>query len=417
MLDHVPYNVTLRADINRTLIFLSFLLCRNVVEMSSNETQKSVLRLLKHPLLVRHILIREFFYRHHSPPPPPPPSTSTAQTRQKIVEIIAGTANGCLSELGYFPGMPQRFKELEDQNAQWRLENMKLFQDNASLLELIHQQNERIKEMRAPDSEKNIRIMELNSELQKTRIQRDELARAQSASNRTPSQLQQDFAILQGDYLRIITGYRSKCAEVERLQHQVRALIARPQPQAWTPQAQTQYRPQHQPQQAQQQAQQQNRPQVQQHPQHQLQQQFQQQSRPQIQHQFQPLHQLVYVQRPQPNHLAQQQSAPTLLQPHVQKRVQQHSQSVPAISGPQPGQQYSLSQTQQAIFEQRYQAILLSQHHRPRQSSGSMPGTRCFNFLIVQKVKDVPVFLFFLFLLNTSTRSGQVSFFYLPRLG
>ena len=315
------------------------------------------------------------FYRHHSPPPPPP--TSTAQTRQKIVEIIAGTANGCLSEVGYLPGMPQRFKELEDQNAQWRLENTKLFQDNASLLELIHQQNERIKEMRAPDSDKNIRIMELNSELQKTRLQRDELARAQSVNNRSPSQLQQDFASLQGDYLRIITGYRSKCAEVERLQHQVRALIAQfsasSQPQAWTPQAQTQYRPQHQ-----QQAQQQSRPQVQQHPQHQLQQQLQQQSRPQIQHQSQPQHQLVYVQRPQPNHLAQQQSAPTLLQPHVQKRVQQHSQSVPAISGPQPGQQYPLSQTQQAILEQRYQAILLSQHNRPRQSSGSMPGTRCF---------------------------------------
>lgn len=314
-------------------------------------------------------------------------STSVAQSRQKFVEILAGTANGSHSELGYFPDMPQRFKELEDQNAQWRLENTKLYQDNASLLGLIRQQNEHIKEICAPDSEKNIRIMELNSELQKTRIQRDELARAQTANNRTPSQLQQDFTNLQGDYMRILTGYRSKCAEVERLQHQIRTLTAQfsSRPQS-LPQVQTQHIPQHQPQQ---QAQQQSRPQVQQHPQHQLQQQFQPQSLPQIQHQYQPVHQLVYVQRPQANHPAQWESGPSLLHTHVQ---QQHPRSVPGpqqqsppVFGQVQKQKNPLSQTQQAIFDQRNQAIPTSQHPRSRQSSGNVPGMRCFVFLIVQR--------------------------------
>ena len=377
-----------RAGIFRTwiLIYVSY-----VEIMSINETQKSVFRLLKHPLLVRLILIREF-YRHHSLSRVP--STSALQSRQKFVEILAGTtANGSFSELGYISDMSQRFKELEDQNAQWKLENTKLYQDNASLLGLIRQQNEHIKEICAPDSDKNIRIMELNSELQKTRVQLDELARAQTANNRTPSQLQQDFTSLQGDYMRILTGYRSKCAEVERLRHQIRTLSAqfssRSQP---LPQAQTQHSPQHQPQQ---QAQQQSRPQVQQHPQHQYpqhqqQQQFQQQTLPQIQHQSHPVHQLVYVQRPQANHSAQWESAPSLLQPHVQKHVQQQNhrsvsgpqQQSPPVFGEVQKQKNPLSQTQQAILDQRNQA---SQHARPRQSSGNVPGTRCFIFLIVQR--------------------------------
>ena len=318
------------------------------------------------------------------------PSTSAAQSRQKFVENLAGTANGSFSELGYFSDMPQRFKELEDQNAQWRLENTKLYQDNASLLGLIRQQNEHIKEICAPDSDKNIRIMELNSELQKTMIQRDELARAQTANNRTPSQLQQDFTNLQGDYMRILTGYRSKCAEVERLRHQIRTLTAqfssKSQPLS---QAQTQQSPQHQPQQ---QAQQQSQPQLQHHPQHQLPQQFQQPSLPQIQHQYQPVHQLVYVQRPQANHPVQWESAPPPLQTHVQQHVQQHLRSVsgpqqqsPPIFGQVQKHKNPLSQTQQAIFDQRHQAMLTSQHPRPRQSPGNVPGTRCFKFLIVQR--------------------------------
>ena len=333
--------------------------------------------------------------------------------------------------------MPQRLKELERQNEEWKFENIKLYQDNASLLDLIHQQNERIEDIRASDPDKNTRIIELSTELQKMRTQRYELARAQSANNSSPSQLQQNFIRLQGDYIKIIIGYRTKCAEVQRLESHVRTLatqLSRCQSQGTQtpiqhcsqhqPQQQSQRKsrpqvqqhPQHQPQQ---QPQWQSRPPVQQHPQpqqsqqsqsqvqqHQLQQQFQQQNRPQIpQHlQSQPLHQPqpVCVQRPQLNYPAQRQSAPTLLQPHVQQYVQQLPQPVPAISpgqqrntksppvyGQIPKQKYPLSQTQQAILEQRYQTILQSQQPRPRQSSGSMPGTRRFQLLIVQDMKYV----------------------------
>ncbi|KAF8812311.1 hypothetical protein BYT27DRAFT_6413630 [Phlegmacium glaucopus] len=297
--------------------------------------------------------------------PPRPPSNTIAQTRQKIVEILAGTANGCLAELGYFPGMPQRLKELEHQNEQWKLENMKLYQDNASLLELIHQQNERIKQMHFPDSEKNVRIMELDAELQKTRSERDELARVQAAMNSTPSQLQQNFTHLQSDYIKVVNVYRILRAEVGRLQDQIRALAAPKypsQPQGPQPPTQHQQQPQ--------QPQQQSRPQVQQHLQS------------QHLHQPQPKH----FQHRQSNCPPQRQSAPSLLQPHAQQQhyqplldlsrlqsVQQINPQLPPIFGQGQRQQHPLSQTQQAVLEQK---------PRFRQSSisGSMPGTRCFKF-------------------------------------
>lgn len=331
-----------------------------------NETHMSVLRLLHRAFITTphsDPFINFFFYRHHSSP-----RIDSAQRRQKIVEILAGTANECLSELGMFPGMPQRLKELEDLNQQWRLENMKLYQDNASLLDVIHQQNERLRDVRTPHSEQVNRILELHTELHKTRTQRDELARIQSANNSSPSQLQQNFTQLQADYIRVITSYRAMCAQVERLQGQVQTLAARCQSQS--PQiTQTQHHLQYQPQQ---QSQQQTRPQVQQHL----------QSR--SPHQPQPIH----VQHPQSNRPAQRQPAP-ILPPNVQRYIQQYyPQPVPAVPRPQQGQQtsiqsvfvhqqeYPLLQTQQAISEQRYQAILQSQESKPQPSLGSTPGTR-----------------------------------------
>lgn len=334
----------------------------------SDETQMLVLQ------LVRHIVSDRLNYRLH----PALSSTDTQpEMRQKIVQILSGTANACLSELGYSPGMPERLKELEHQNEQWRLENMKLYQDNASLLELIHQRNERIREMHAPDLQKNIKIMELDAELQKMRVQRDELAKAQSI-NRSPSQLQLNFIQLQGDYVKVINGYRAKCAEVERLQSQLENLAVyklSSKPQLQGPQSQAQHYPQHQPQQ---QCQQQSRPQV------------QQQLQPQSLHQPQPVH-------PQSNRPAQPRSTPTLLPSHIQNYVQlPHHQPIPATSRLQPGQQRNtqsplasgqgqepknpLLQTQQAVLEQRCQAILQSQQHRSQQSSGSIPGKQPFKF-------------------------------------
>ncbi|KAJ7498638.1 hypothetical protein FB451DRAFT_5197 [Mycena latifolia] len=39
------------------------------------------------------------------------------QTRTKVIEILAGNANGCLQELGYTPGLNERLRYLEEMNA------------------------------------------------------------------------------------------------------------------------------------------------------------------------------------------------------------------------------------------------------------------------------------------------------------
>ncbi|KAF8076481.1 hypothetical protein FPV67DRAFT_419262 [Lyophyllum atratum] len=69
------------------------------------------------------------------------PSHDPLSLRSRVVEILAGTANGCLTELGYYPGMPQRLQELERENVQWQSENLKLFQDNRSLTLALQEQD------------------------------------------------------------------------------------------------------------------------------------------------------------------------------------------------------------------------------------------------------------------------------------
>ncbi|KAJ8457214.1 hypothetical protein ONZ45_g18400 [Pleurotus djamor] len=61
------------------------------------------------------------------------PQFSTKELRPRVVEILSHTANGCLSELGYFPGMAQRLQELEGIANKWQQENIKLFADNRTL--------------------------------------------------------------------------------------------------------------------------------------------------------------------------------------------------------------------------------------------------------------------------------------------
>nr|GAT53625.1 predicted protein [Mycena chlorophos] len=81
---------------------------------------------------------------------PPPPLTVPLRngTRGRIVEILAHTANGCLNELGYSPGMIEREQALLGENAQLKQhngvlaerldqyvdENRKLYEDNSRLI-------------------------------------------------------------------------------------------------------------------------------------------------------------------------------------------------------------------------------------------------------------------------------------------
>ncbi|KAF9491391.1 hypothetical protein BDN71DRAFT_84668 [Pleurotus eryngii] len=57
----------------------------------------------------------------------------TKDLRPHVTEILSKTANGCLQELGYFPGLLRQYKASEARAREWQGENIKLFADNRKL--------------------------------------------------------------------------------------------------------------------------------------------------------------------------------------------------------------------------------------------------------------------------------------------
>ena len=158
---------------------------------------------------------------HSSEPAPHGVAYNNSETRQKIVEILASTANGCLAELGYFPGMPQKLRELELQNKNWQTENVKLFEDNKRLMGMLNAQNESLKWVKVPDMEKIQRIKDLEQENQALRIEREELLRRSIAEGGQPLQQGQ----ISYEHSNLLDTYRLAYNEVQRL----RAFIAQNQ--------------------------------------------------------------------------------------------------------------------------------------------------------------------------------------------
>ena len=137
-------------------------------------------------------------------------------TRNRVIEVLAGTANGCLSELGYYPGMPQRMAEMEQHNRQWQTENVKLFEDNRRLVEVIRSQNERLDWSRLPDANRIAKIIELQEENRFLKSQRDELLKLAAtpggAQTRQPS-----YEQLYAEYCKLAEAHRGVLSEVNRL--------------------------------------------------------------------------------------------------------------------------------------------------------------------------------------------------------
>ncbi|KAK7696313.1 hypothetical protein QCA50_000967 [Cerrena zonata] len=61
-------------------------------------------------------------------------TNDASSIHKKIVEQLAATVNGCLAELGYFPGTIQKLQQLENEVVRLRAENDTLFSDNRKLV-------------------------------------------------------------------------------------------------------------------------------------------------------------------------------------------------------------------------------------------------------------------------------------------
>ncbi|KAG6821632.1 hypothetical protein H0H93_000141 [Arthromyces matolae] len=135
--------------------------------------------------------------------------------RSRIVEILAGTANGCLSELGYFPGMPQKLAELERQNAQWQQENVKLFQDNQSLTRALQERK---------DSQQAKTVHILQTQIQSLLQEKAMLvARIQKLSSTQPN----PYHILVGEYNKLVEQHQYALQEIKTLRENNSVLSGR----------------------------------------------------------------------------------------------------------------------------------------------------------------------------------------------
>lgn len=118
--------------------------------------------------------------------------------RERVVEILATTANGCLNELGYFPGMVQHLKQLEERNKTWQEENVKLYEDNQNLMKTVEEQGKRLQIVEKPDVEKVRIIRHLQAEVQTLTRQRDEALKAMEGG--TFQKLKQSYNVLMANY-------------------------------------------------------------------------------------------------------------------------------------------------------------------------------------------------------------------------
>lgn len=142
--------------------------------------------------------------------------------RQKVVEILASTANGCLQELGYYPGMPARLQELEARNKNWQSENVKLYEDNKRLVETMRAQDENLRLLNAPETEKIKRITNLELENRTLKMQLDQIMKIKSNADLIPIGQDQTYAKLHREYMALTETYNRAYQEIIQLREIIR---------------------------------------------------------------------------------------------------------------------------------------------------------------------------------------------------
>ncbi|KAF9452416.1 hypothetical protein P691DRAFT_616385, partial [Macrolepiota fuliginosa MF-IS2] len=130
--------------------------------------------------------------------------------RTRVIEILSRTANGCLQELNYRPGMPQQLAELQNRVNNFQDENKKLYEDNHRLTQSFKSAQEKFvaKERLYTGTIQSLEQRVVALQRQNQGI----LARESSLANGCP-----DYAHLHAEYIRLI----EYCSQ---LKHQISAL-------------------------------------------------------------------------------------------------------------------------------------------------------------------------------------------------
>jgi hypothetical protein len=105
-------------------------------------------------------------------------SDGSGDLRNKIVDLLSTTANGCLSELGYFPGMQDQFQQLIQTNMHLQNDNAKLFEDNRALARVVAIQNDRLAFSAGEDNIKLKQFSEMKESIEFLSKEQTRLTRA-----------------------------------------------------------------------------------------------------------------------------------------------------------------------------------------------------------------------------------------------
>jgi chromosome segregation ATPase len=85
--------------------------------------------------------------------------------RSQVVQVLSNTANGCLTELGYFPGILNQLQKLEQLNAQYKTDIANLHANNCRLQQSLAVHEHTAKFLKAPESTKIQHLKELEGKI------------------------------------------------------------------------------------------------------------------------------------------------------------------------------------------------------------------------------------------------------------
>ncbi|KAJ6515575.1 hypothetical protein C8R45DRAFT_212561 [Mycena sanguinolenta] len=149
------------------------------------------------------------------------------QTRTKIVEILAGTANGCLHELGYSPGLLEKVRYLEESLAKLKAENEKL--KNFALTV------EDLRKKALAYQQENVKMYEDNTKLfGDCELLRQELSALNMLAKKNEETRGMNTTQILGQYALLQLQYEDALKQIQRLKPK-NAAPAQSQPQASGP--------------------------------------------------------------------------------------------------------------------------------------------------------------------------------------
>ena len=144
-----------------------------------------------------------------------PRTNDNPELREKIVQVLSSTVNGCLSELGYYPGIGQQLHEALKANNHLQQANDKLFEDNRALARLAALQNDRLALVDGTEHSRLKTYTDMESMVKVLTAEKAELMKRNSLfvqslpTSDVLKNLQASHNNLQREYLRLRESYNS----------------------------------------------------------------------------------------------------------------------------------------------------------------------------------------------------------------